>query len=110
MSDDNTIREDSAIYAIISSFPFAEADFIVGFECGMLWRELWTGKEIIEGSISEELQDGVAAMAAKRGYECEFTKSALHRHVDVKLKNVERRDPAVVAEFLISKIEKLSEH
>ena len=49
-------------------------------------------------------------MAAKRGYQCEFAKSALRGLVDVKLKNAERRDPAVVGEFIISRFEKLGEN
>ena len=50
------ISEDSAIFGIITAFPGCNPDFMLGFEAGMVWGQLWSSKNpikiIIEIGIS----------------------------------------------------------
>jgi hypothetical protein len=104
---DFTLKGDSAMYGIIVAFPFAEPKFINGFQAGVWWGEMCSGKEVLEGDIAEELKESVKAMAKEKGYSCKFKKSKIDGKVFIRMKNVERHDPKDVKEFVINGIEKL---
>jgi hypothetical protein len=107
MSEEHTLMENSAMYAVIVAFPFADRRFMVGCEAGMLWRDLWSGKDIIEAVVGQEIQEGVAQMAAHCGYDCEFKPCNVKGYTLATLKNVERRDPDNVAEYIVGRIERI---
>lgn len=101
-----TLMEDSAMYAVIVAFPAADDVFIAGLEAGIVWKELWTGKEVIEAEVNDQLCKGIELLAKTRGYECNVDECGVEGRAKIMLKNIEHRDPAKVSEFL-AEIQKL---
>jgi hypothetical protein len=48
------ISEDSAIFGIITAFPGCNPDFMLGFEAGMVWGQLWSGR--VSGQTPSRVQ------------------------------------------------------
>lgn len=96
------------MYGIIVAFPFADPAFMAGFQAGIWWRDMCSGKQIIEGDIDAALKDNVKAMAKEKGYTCIFKKSVLGKgSTFAKMINVEHHDPDDVKEYVINRVEQL---
>jgi hypothetical protein len=57
------ISEDSAIFGIITAFPGCSPDFMLGFEAGMVWGQLWSAKNPIKIIIEKANLAGITKLA-----------------------------------------------
>ena len=57
------ISEDSAIFGIITAFPGCNPDFMLGFEAGMVWGQLWSSKNPIKIIIEKANLAGITKLA-----------------------------------------------
>jgi hypothetical protein len=74
MSEERTLSEDSASFAMLIAFPFEEEPFAAGLEAGMLWQGMWSGKEVIQMIVNAKLKEGIAVMARNRSYKVKSKK------------------------------------
>ena len=73
------ISEDSAIFGIITAFPrpnsFTKSsvigcnpDFVLGFEAGMVWGQLWSSKNPVKINVQKANLEGITKLAEH--FEC----------------------------------------
>jgi len=62
------ISEDSAIFGIITGFPDCKPDFMLGFEAGMVWGQLWSSKNPIRIIVQKHNLPGITKLAEH--FEC----------------------------------------
>lgn len=103
MSEKGTLSEDSASYAMLIAFPFESESFAAGFEAGMLWQGMWSGKEVIQMMVNAKLKKSIAVLARTRSYHVKFKKDpdpelisvTLRKNVATRKKRPGRRDRAL---------------
>jgi len=91
MSEKGTLSEDSALYAMAIAFPLADEVFTAGFEAGMIWQGMWSGKRTIQMPINTELRDGIATLARNRGYRAKFRHGPKADQISVTLRKITPR-------------------
>ena len=91
MSEKGTLSEDSALFAMVIAFPMADEVFTAGFEAGMIWQGMWSGKETIQITINAELRDGIATLARNRRYHVRFRNGPQTDQISVTLRKITPR-------------------